>query len=68
MSAKERTSRSAPCIFCGDVGYDMRVHYQDGVEEEVVHYCHKTNATKGDIINSLTVDKDCAVTILYFKN
>lgn len=51
MSAKERTSRGAPCIFCGDVGYDMRVHYQDGAEEEVVHYCHKTNATKGDIVN-----------------
>ena len=50
MSAKERTSRSAPCIFCGDVGYDMRVHYQEGAVEEVVHYCHKTNAAKGDIV------------------
>lgn len=51
MSTKERTTRGAPCIFCGDVGYDMRVHYQDGVVEEVVHYCHKTNAAKGDIVN-----------------
>ena len=49
MSALERTSRGAPCIFCGDVGYDMRVHYQEGTVDEVVHYCHKTNATKGDI-------------------
>ena len=59
MSAKERTSRGAPCIFCGDVGYDMRVHYQDGVEEEVVHYCHKTNAAKGDIINVGTEQYIC---------
>ena len=51
MSTKERTSRGAPCIFCGDVGYDMRMHYQDGTEEEVVHYCHKTNAAKGDIVH-----------------
>ena len=50
MGAKERTSRTAPCIFCGDVGYDMRMHYQEGTEEEVVHYCHKTNASKGDIV------------------
>lgn len=50
MSAKERTSRSAPCIFCGDVGYDMRMHYQEGAVEEVVHYCHKTKAAKGDIV------------------
>ena len=48
MSALERTSRGAPCIFCGDVGYDMRVHYQEGTVDEVVHYCHKTKATKGD--------------------
>lgn len=50
MSAKERTTRGAPCIFCGDVGYDMRVHYQEGTVEEVVHYCHKTNAAKGDMV------------------
>ena len=52
MSSKERTTRSAPCIFCGDVGYDMRVYYNEGGVEEVVHYCHKTNATKGDIVSA----------------
>lgn len=49
MSAKERTSRSAPCIFCGDVGYDMRMHYQNEAVEEIVHYCHKTKAVKGEV-------------------
>lgn len=48
MQGKERTSRNAPCIFCGDVGYDMRIHYEDGLHEEVVHYCHKTSAAKGE--------------------
>lgn len=45
----ERCTRSAPCIFCGDVGYDMRMHYttEEGYEE-VVHWCHKTHATKGE--------------------
>lgn len=50
MSMKERCSRGAPCVFCGDVGYDMRVHYPEN--EEVVHWCHKTNAAKGDIVSA----------------
>jgi len=49
LGVKERCSRSAPCIFCGDSGYDMRVHYPE--VEEVVHWCHKTNAVKGDIVS-----------------
>lgn len=46
MGFKERTTRSAPCIFCGDIGYDMRVHYPE--TEDVVHWCHKTHANKGE--------------------
>ena len=48
----ERTTRQAPCIFCGDVGYDMRMHYTtENGYPEIVHWCHKTHAFKGDILN-----------------
>lgn len=46
---RERTTRSAPCIFCGDVGYDMRMYYPE--DDQVVHWCHKTHASRGDIIS-----------------
>ena len=49
MGFMERTSRSVPCVFCGDVGYDIRLHYPE--TEDVVHWCHKTQAEKGDIIS-----------------
>lgn len=49
MGVKERTSRGAPCIFCGDIGYDMRVLYPD--TEDVIHWCHKTSAQKGEIVS-----------------
>lgn len=49
---KERTTRSAPCIFCGDVGYDMRIYYQES--DTLVHWCHKAkaqyNVSKGTIV------------------
>lgn len=57
MGYKERCSRGAPCIFCGDVGYDMRVIYPE--TEEVVHWCHKTNAAKGDVISAGGDDYIC---------
>ena len=31
-------------------------------------YTYKVMNDKGDIIDSLTVEKPCAVTIIYFKN
>lgn len=46
----ERCSRSHPCVFCGDVGYDMRVHYPE--QEEIVHWCHKTKSQKGQIVTA----------------
>ncbi len=57
MSIKERTTRGAPCIFCGDVGYDMRVIYPE--DNVTVHWCHKTNANKGDIVTVGGVDYFC---------
>ena len=50
MSAyKERCSRGNPCVFCGDVGLDMRVHYPES--DEIVHWCHKVRAgKKGDVV------------------
>ena len=44
---KERTSREKPCIFCGDVGYDMRIHYDNG---DVCHWCHKVKVGKGQTV------------------
>lgn len=44
----ERTSWGAPCIFCGNVGRDIRVHYAS--TDEVVHWCHYTKASYGDEI------------------
>ena len=43
---KERCSRKSPCIFCGDVGLDMRMHYPE--TDEVIHWCHKMRAQKGE--------------------
>lgn len=51
MGVMERTSRGAPCIFCGDVGYDMRITYNENGEQTQVHWCHKTHASKGDIVS-----------------
>jgi len=42
----ERCSRGCPCVFCGDVGLDIRMHYP--ASEDVVHWCHKVRAKKGD--------------------
>lgn len=42
----ERCSRGNPCVFCGDVGLDIRMHYP--ASEDVVHWCHKVRANKGD--------------------
>lgn len=50
MGIMERCSRSAPCIFCGDVGYDMRVHYPE--KDDTVHWCHKTTAAKGELVTA----------------
>lgn len=57
MSIKERTTRGAPCIFCGDVGYDMRVIYPE--DNVTVHWCHKTNANKGDVVTVNGIDYLC---------
>lgn len=49
---KERCSRGKPCIFCGDIGLDMRVIYSPGgIDEEIVHWCRKTSATKGEVVS-----------------
>ena len=58
MSMKQRTSKGAPCIFCGDVGYDMRVIY-GAEEDETVHWCHKTHASKGDVVSIGGYDYIC---------
>lgn len=53
MGVMERCTRGAPCIFCGDVGYDMRVHYPE--TGDVVHWCHKTKkngVAQGDLITA----------------
>lgn len=57
---KERTSRGAPCIFCGDVGLDMKVTYPE--TEDVVYWCHKTHATKGTIMSVAGRDYICIAT------
>lgn len=45
MGYMERCSRHKPCVMCGDVGYDMRIVYDD----ETVHWCHKVLAQKGEV-------------------
>lgn len=57
MSYKERCSRGAPCIFCGDIGYDMRVIYPE--TEDIVHWCHKAKVQKGDVISAGGKDYIC---------
>lgn len=60
MGLMQRTTRSAPCIFCGDVGYDMRITYQtEEGGQETIHWCHKTKAAKHDIISSQGIDYIC---------
>ena len=50
VSRKERTTAGSRCLFCGDIGFDMRVYYDDG---SVVHWCHKSvGVCKGDHITA----------------
>jgi len=51
-----RTTRSEPCIFCGDVGYDMKIVYSP---EETVYWCHKLKAAKNDIVHANGSDYIC---------
>lgn len=45
---RQRTSKDQPCVFCGDIGYDMRMLYpQADGSVETVHWCHKAQAVKG---------------------
>lgn len=50
-SQMERCKSGSPCIFCGNVGYDIRVFYDDA---QTVHWCHdksiRAQVKKGDII------------------
>ncbi len=57
----ERVNRSAPCIFCGRTDRDMRMIYGAG-EDETVHWCRKTNASKGDIVSVGGYDYICIAT------
>jgi len=44
----ERVSRQKPCALCGSPDYDMRVHYPE--TGDVVHWCRKKHATKGELV------------------
>lgn len=58
---RERVNRSAPCIFCGGFDRDMRMVYGSG-PDETVHWCRKTNGTKGDIVSVGGCDYICIAT------
>jgi len=51
-----RTTRSEPCIFCGDVGYDMKIVYSN---EDTVYWCHKVKAAQNDIVHANGNDYIC---------
>lgn len=49
---RDRCTRSAPCLICGTIDWDMRMHYiLENGKTDTVHWCHKTRGAKGDIIS-----------------